>query len=259
MEGGSSSSHLVLLGLGLAEGDMPLGGSFVEGSATGMALNHTVFLGLPGLLHDPSFLLRGHVVAVAGLFDTCPQLQGLFLPFGHLLLSFLLLHFLIHNSSLPHEFDLLIGNDSVFLRIEFFSFFLENLLADPFVFLDAVRVEASSTALSAGNQLWRIVFNDVNSVIPVNFLDGFIFKVVGGHPVIVIILVWGFFVLGFGRLSWISNVISIFEGGLLVLLGYLSFGRLVGGIMLFVGIFVVLLLPGGLVVVVVVGLNISWM
>ena len=63
--------------------------------------------------------------------------------------------------------------------------------------------------------------------------------------------------MGFGRLSGISDVVSIFEGGLLVLLGYLSFGRLVGGIMLFVGIFVVLLLPGGLVVVVVVGLNIS--
>lgn len=257
MDGGSSSFHLVLLGLGLAEGDMPFGGSFVEGSATGMAPNHTVFLSLPGLLQDPSFLLRGYVVAVAGLLDTCPQLQGLFLPFWHLLLSFLLLHFLFDDSPLLHEFDLLICDDSVFLRVEFFSFLLENFLADSFVFLDAVRVEASSTALSAGNQLRGIVFHDIDSVIPVNFLDGFIFKVIGGHPVVVIVLVGGFFVLGLGRLSGISDVISIFEGRLFVLLGYLSFGGLVGGIMLFVGIFVVLLLPGGLVVVVVVWFDIS--
>ena len=257
MDGGSSSSHLVLLGLGLAEGNVPLGGSFVEGSATGMALNHTVFLGLPGLLHNPSLLLRGYVVAVVGLLDTCPQLKGFFLPFGHLLLSLLLLDFLLDYSPLLHKFDLLIGDKSMLLCVKFFSFLLENLLADPFVLLDAIRVEASSAALSARNQLRGVIFNDVDSVIPVDFLDGFIFKVVGGHPVVVIVFVGGFFVLGFGRLSGISNVVSIFEGGLFVLLSHLFFRRLVGGVMLFVGIFVVLLLSWGLVVVVVIGLDVS--
>lgn len=67
---GSSSLHLVLLLLGLAEGDVLLCCLLVEASAAGVALDHLI-----GRLHDLLLLPCGLVILISGLLETSPQLE----------------------------------------------------------------------------------------------------------------------------------------------------------------------------------------
>lgn len=86
MRGGSSSLHLVLLLLGLAEGNVLLCCLFVETTATGVALHHLV-----GCLHDLLLLLCRLVIFIPRLLQPCSQLQGFRLPFRNLLSCLFLL------------------------------------------------------------------------------------------------------------------------------------------------------------------------
>ena len=146
------------------------------------------------------------------------------LPFWNFFLGFFLLHFSLYNGSFLHEFYLLICHESVLLSVKFFSFLLEDFSADCFMFLDAVRVELSSTSLSAHDQLRGIVLNDIDPVLSVNFLDGFVFEVVSsssfvGHSVIIIIFVGWLFIGRLWRLmlTRVTVVISVFESWLFIL------------------------------------------
>ena len=111
-----------------------------------MALHVVVLL---GLLQHTLLLARRHVVVVSCLLYTCSQLEGLSLPLWHLFLCLLLLDLPVHLSPFSHQFDLLIGHQTLVLSLELLSLLLEDLLAVGFMLLDTVWVEASTTTHSA--------------------------------------------------------------------------------------------------------------
>ena len=134
-----SSLHIVFLGLLLTKRHVALSCLFIKCSATigtfyiasslpestlGLLIRLMVFFGclaIPHLYHRP---------------------ESLALRFPSVLIAlFLLSDFLLDNSALLHELDLVFLDDSLIHGVELFSLALKHLLTDFLMRLDAVRVE----------------------------------------------------------------------------------------------------------------------
>ena len=150
---------------------MFLGCLFVEAPSAKLALRELVLL---RLLQDLLLLLSRLVIVAPCLFDTASQLQGLCLPLWNLLFCLLLLHLFLNHLSLLHEFLLLIGYQSLVLRVEFLPLLLENLTADIFMLGNAIRVKSSTASLTALDILRGIVLSDLYPILTVNLLDTFL-------------------------------------------------------------------------------------
>jgi hypothetical protein len=166
---------LVLLLLGLAEGNVLLSSLPVEAATAKLTFSElTVF----GSLQDLFFLLCGDVIVVTTLLNAGTQLQGLGLPLGNLFLGLLFLQLLVNHLSTLHELLLLIGDQALILRIELLALLLEDLSAYVLVLGYTVRVKLPAATLTAHHQLGRVVLPDLNPVLTVHLLYALLLETV---------------------------------------------------------------------------------
>ncbi len=178
---GSSSAHLVLPLLRLAEGNVLLRCLLVETSPAVLALGKLVH---PHCLQHLPFFLGGLVVIVAGLLYACPQLQGFGLPLGDLLFGLLLLELLVDHLPSLYQLLLLVGDQPLLLRVELLPLLLEDLPAHGLVLGNAIGVELPPAPLPALDQLGRVILFDLNPVLSVYFLYVPLLEITPSLPVI---------------------------------------------------------------------------
>lgn len=159
----SFSLHFLL---GLAKRNVLLSCLLVEASPAAVALGvRTSF----GRLEDLSLFLCWLVVITPCVLYPRTKLQGLCLPLGDFLIRLLLLQLFLDHLPLLHQLLLLVCNQPLLLRIEFFPLLLEDLPADALVLLDTVGVELPA-AFPALDQLIRTILLDLSPVLAVDLL-----------------------------------------------------------------------------------------
>jgi hypothetical protein len=148
----------------------------IESSSTVRALYHSYLLDLLGLLDQFLVLLSQFSLLV--LFQDSSKGNGLSLPFGHLLVSLLLLDLLLSDLSLFHKLCLLLLDHPVILNIELLSLLLKYFLAVCLMFRETVWIEFSAAPCLALFKLGRVVLFDVDLVFLVELSYRFIFDII---------------------------------------------------------------------------------
>ena len=138
--------HLLLV-LRFAKRNVRFSWIFIEVSAAvGTIYNIYVML----LAQHFPFLFAWHIIFVHSHLDVGPQSNRLRLPFGHVA-PFLCLFLTFSIDIFLEQLLLLLRNNPLILSIELFSLFLEDLSADDFMLVYAIRLEFSSAALATSH------------------------------------------------------------------------------------------------------------
>lgn len=231
----SSTFHLVLPGLLLAERDVLLGSLLVETTSASGTTHVTVLLGLLHLLDHPRLLFRRLVVVPSlRLLHPHSQRHRLLLPLRDFLLFLHLLDFLVNCLPLLHQLHLLPSHYPVVLSVELLPFLLEHLSADSLMLLNTIRVEFSTASLPTHPELRGVIFHYIHPVFSIHLLYRLILVVIAPPPrYVVVVLISRFFVSRFGLLPDVTVTVSILKSRLLVLLRVFLLRRCFSRIVLF--------------------------